>query len=128
MHDMTAHIRQSRKFNTTHRIPPYEKIQWGYMDGGRNMQFNEDGSPQIAPSREILIVRSPAQDNMLAQVMSIVQHDTEHMDTVSKKAVYLAKKVHELMNESSPANIKSIMNGQIKMFLLLVFLLKLQIL
>ena len=103
-------IDQSREFNSNHRISTYDKIEYGYMDGGRGLKFRPDGSHLTDPTREIIVVKSPAQDPPLKAAIDDVKKQMSGMSSVREKAEFLNEYVADLLKENNPSKSHKIIN------------------
>ena len=101
-------LEQSRKFNREHRVPENEKISYGYKDGGRGMRLDEDGKPINSPSREILVVKSPDEDEVLRAAIDRAKSKIDLIDNIEDKARHLSQFVAKAMPQNNP-----ILNDQI---------------
>ncbi|QQG35432.1 MAG: hypothetical protein HYS17_07745 [Micavibrio aeruginosavorus] len=92
-------LKQSERFNQEHRVGEGERIAYGFMDGGRQLKFDENGNPASRPTREILVVKSPDQDPVLKQAIEVAKRDMSQMRTVEDKAKYLTSYTDRLMKD-----------------------------
>lgn len=97
-----AAIEQSRRFNAEHVLDFDDHIQPGYRDGGRGLQFDDQGRPLNTPSREIIVVRPANQDPAYARVLEQAKNATANMTTTAEKVAYVNRLVESSMAENDP--------------------------
>lgn len=103
-------IQQTQDFNARHRIDEGEQIAYGYKDGGRRVPFGPDGAPLVRSSREIIAVRGPAEDPVLASVIGYACAQLAQIGTVEEKARWLKDYVAALLKENNESENSTILD------------------
>lgn len=99
-------IEQSIAFNHAHRIGEDQPIVFGMRDGGRHLQFGNDGEPVNEPFREIIVARNPEQDPVLKAVLAFAAAVTERFDSRLEKVDFLADLVAGLLSEGGTETVE----------------------
>ncbi len=110
-------VQQSQKFNNIHRIYANERIEHGYMDGGRTLQFNDDSSIKGKPLREIILVKDPAEDPFLKEAIDNAKREMFGMKTMREKAEFLNQYTANLLrikNDESNMQVLDKISGDFK--------------
>ncbi|MCM1003264.1 MAG: FHA domain-containing protein [Candidatus Gastranaerophilales bacterium] len=102
-HNPAGAVDQSRNFNSTHNISSEEVVFDGYKDGGRRLQFDENGNPINKPSREIILV-DRTNDTQLQSMISDIKQRTANMSD-KEKAAFLQRYVYDISGGDVDMNI-----------------------
>ncbi len=103
-------VTQSLRFNDVHRLEAHEPILYGYRDGGRGLKLDVNGKPLNAPSREIIVVKSPAEDRVFGEAVEYAKQQTSSRATVEEKVRFLNNYVDKLMETQDPKQNQRIMD------------------
>lgn len=90
------HVAQVNQFNRDHRLDG--RIAYGYKDGGRQAQYDEDsGKTIIRSKRETIVFKSPDEDPVLKRTIEKAKADMAGMTSTAQKAQYLSAYIDKLM-------------------------------
>lgn len=90
---------QSIRYNRNHRLD--EILIDGFLDGGRGMEFNQNGQVISAGFREALIFKSPENDPVLKIALETAQTKMAAMGSVEEKIQYLHDYVASLLPQNN---------------------------
>lgn len=95
-------LSQTQAFNRRHRIEAADRIRVGFRDGGRGLQFDDQGQASGRASREVLELFPVDQDPELRDAVETAKARTAASPDRLSKAEALTDLVIELMGENSP--------------------------
>lgn len=104
-------LEQSQAYNQTHKLDANQRLHYGFRDGGRAAEFDDQGRMVNNPTREIIIVKHPNEDPALRAAIEGAKALTGIKQSAAEKAVILKDFVNQLTAENNYPTCAQIMDN-----------------